>query len=187
MSSRTYSGFRVSVAPTTSAVTLAEARAQLRNEDLNIDDALITSLIQAAEQAIETRYMLAISPQTIIEYHTAFDAEIVLRNYPINAVTAITYKDEAGATQTATLANFNTGIKNYRTVITPKTGTTLPDTETGNPNAVAITYTAGYSVIPVLVKQAMLLMISDMYENRENPARTLTTAAERLLEPLYPY
>lgn len=187
MSTRTYSGFRVSVAPTTSAVTLAEARAQLRNEDLNIDDALITSLITAAEQAIETRYMLAISAQTIIEYHTEFDTEIVLRNYPINTVTGIIYKDAAGATQTATLANFNTGIKNYRAVLTAKTGTTLPDTEIGNPNAVAITYTAGFTVTPLLIKQAMLLMISDFYENRENPARTFTTAAEKLLEPFYPY
>ncbi len=189
----TYSGYTITVPPSTSPVTLAEARAQLRNEDITFDDAYVTALVAAAVSAIESRYMLAISAQTIKEFHSGFpnnsgnSDKMRLRIYPVTAVTGITYKDSNGAAQTLTISNVNVGVESYRTVITPKTGVTLPDTELGNPNAVEITYTAGFATVPTAIKQAILLMVGDWYANRENATRAMPTAAERLLEPFYPY
>lgn len=53
------------------------------------------------------------------------------------------------------------------------------------PNAASAIFTAGYdaaSAIPAPIKQAMLLTIADMYDNRTDYVKRLPTAAEYLLQ-----
>jgi uncharacterized phiE125 gp8 family phage protein len=56
----------------------------------------------------------------------------------------------------------------------------------GNINDVTITYTAGYgsdaSSVPGQIKQAILLMITDAYDNRQDYVKKLPTASEYLLD-----
>lgn len=61
--------------------------------------------------------------------------------------------------------------------------------DTDLPNAITVTYQAGFgakaSTIPETITQAMLLMITDWYDNRADPVRTMPTASERLMQPFY--
>jgi uncharacterized phiE125 gp8 family phage protein len=56
----------------------------------------------------------------------------------------------------------------------------------GNINDVTITYTAGFSSeasgVPMQIRQAMLMMIADTYDNREDYVRKMPTASQYLLD-----
>jgi hypothetical protein len=56
----------------------------------------------------------------------------------------------------------------------------------GNINDVTITYTAGYSSqssgVPFQIRQAILMMIADGYDNREDFVKQLPTASQYLLD-----
>jgi uncharacterized phiE125 gp8 family phage protein len=51
---------------------------------------------------------------------------------------------------------------------------------------VTITYTAGYSTepsgVPMQIRQAVLMMVADSYDNREDYVKKLPTASEYLLD-----
>jgi hypothetical protein len=89
----------------------------------------------------------------------------------LRSVASIAYVDTAGANQTldvSTAILVDTASLPGR--IVPVYGTSWPLTRC-QPNAVTITYTAGYggaSEVPVAIKQAMLLVIGDLYRNRES-------------------
>jgi uncharacterized phiE125 gp8 family phage protein len=56
------------------------------------------------------------------------------------------------------------------------------------PSALRITCTAGYGgtgeTVPAKIRQAIILMLADFYENRENPKMSLNmNAAANLLHP----
>ena len=79
--------------------------------------------------------------------------------------------------------------------VKPAVESVWPDTQSGAYGAVTVVYVAGYSLptdspdlIPTPIKQAVLLMVGDMYENREETVvgqtvATLPLTAERLLTP----
>ena len=53
-------------------------------------------------------------------------------------------------------------------------------------NAVIVRYVCGYSSssdVPAPIRQAMLLMIAEMYEKRQDSVKRLPTAAEYLMNP----
>ena len=56
----------------------------------------------------------------------------------------------------------------------------------GNINDVTITYTAGFgtesSGVPMQIRQAILMMIADSYDNREDYVKKMPTASQYLLD-----
>ena len=169
-------------------LTLDRVRQHLRNEDLAHDDDYLRGVIRAACDMVERVYGVALLTQTIKQYHSDFpstpDTALLLRITPLASITSITYLDSAGATQTWSASEYTTGACTGRYFVTPKVDYTWPsDLATNQPNAVTVTYEAGYgakmSNIPASVVQGILMEIGHQYSaGRENPVRTMSTAAE---------
>lgn len=185
--------FKITAHNTVLPVSVAEARQQLRNEGGSFDDDYIEALIWAAAGAVEQQYGLALIETTVEQYHTGFpgssDKPLFFRIAPLLSVESIGYTDGAGTAQTLTVADFATGGFNGWPFLVPKVGEEWPSDAATLPNAVTITYKAGFgttaNAVPKPVKQAILLMMSDLYQNREDRPDTLPRASEALLRPYY--
>lgn len=192
MSTRPH-GFKITDANTVLPVTIAEARQQLRNEGNSLDDDYIEALIWAASAQIEAKYGHALIDTTIEQYHTGFpdssDQGLFLRIAPLLSVESIAYTDSAGAAQTMTVSDTNSGSIDGSPFIVPKVDKYWPTDTANRPGAVTITYKAGFGVtaaaIPKQIKLAILLQVGYHYQNRENPPQTLNTAADSLLRTFY--
>lgn len=189
----TYTAYAISDRSAELPVSLELTRMHLRNEDLRVDDALVRALILSATQNIEAQYGLALLEQTVVQTHNAFpassDTPMLLRIAPLLSVTSIAYIDAAGATQTWNASQYTSGRFNNTAFIVPKIGYSWPSGLAKMPNAVTITYDAGYGTksenIPEPIKQAILLNVGWLYENREDPTATLSRASDHLLRPYY--
>lgn len=189
----TYTAYAISDRSAELPVSLELTRMHLRNEDLRVDDALVRALILSATQNIEAQYGIALLEQTVVQTHNAFpassDTPMLLRIAPLLSVTSIAYIDAAGATQTWSASQYTSGRFNNTAFIVPKIGYSWPSGLAKMPNAVTITYDAGYGTksenIPEPIKQAILLNVGWLYENREDPTATLSRASDHLLRPYY--
>jgi hypothetical protein len=96
--------------------------------------------------------------------------EIRLPRPPLVAVSSITYVDTAGATQTLDASAYQVDAADEPARIVPAYATFWP-TARHQPNAVQVTYTAGYATpaaVPATIRTAMRLLIGGWYENRES-------------------
>jgi uncharacterized phiE125 gp8 family phage protein len=164
--------FTQTVAPTVEPLTLTETKLHLR-VDHSDDDTLITRLIEAARQYCETYTGRAFVPRTNRADLAGFYSEINLGD-PVSSAT-IQYYDTASPSVLTTLSA--TVYQLHQGVIQRRFGETYPAVAT-RPDAVQITYVAGYQPtsipitdwaesVPSAIKVSMLLLIGDMYENRE--------------------
>ena len=162
---------------TTEPITLATARLHLRLDAVGSppshpDDALVTSLIKIAREAVEAYTELTVAPTTYAMALDEFPAnEIELGTYPINSITSITYTDTNGTSQTLNanqyiFDSYSNPAKIYPVTIWPQAKQI--------PNAVIVRFAAGFTdgspndyPMPEALKQAMLLYIGELYENRE--------------------
>lgn len=189
----TYTGYKVTVTSAELPVTMDLVRMHLRNEDLRHDDEYLSSQIRAAAAAVEKQYGLGLLTQTVLQYHDGFpcasDTPLLLRIAPLISVTSIQYVDSAGDTQTWSASQYASGHYNQTAFIVPKIGYSWPIGLAHRPDAVIITYQAGFgakaSTIPADIRSALLLTIGWMYENREDAPSTLPLASQNLLHPYY--
>lgn len=181
--------------PSEEPVTLTEAKAHLRVTSTDDND-YIESLIRASRERAESYLRRSICTQTLEYSLDEFPAEIDLPRAPVQSVTSITYTDTDGVSQTLSASLYQTNLRgtaNGR--IKPTVDDAWPSTKSGVYNAVIVRYVAGYSLpsdspdsIPRAFKQAILLMVGEMYENREISVVGATVAslpytAEKLLAP----
>jgi uncharacterized phiE125 gp8 family phage protein len=155
----------VYTAPATEPLTLSEAKLHLR-VDVTDDDTLITSMIKVARQQAEQELRRALITQTIDVYFDAFGTRLLLP--PVSAVSAITYVDTAGATQTLAADQYLVDVISEPAKVCPAYAVTWPATR-DQANAVKVRCTAGYgnaAAVPEAIKQWMLMRISSMYDNR---------------------
>jgi len=165
------------------------SRSEVKNYlkvDVTTDDALIDTLITAARQWVENHCALALLPQTITELFDEFPADGIfpLTVSPVRSVSAITYADTAGAVQTLAATVYKADLISMPARIIRNSGQAWPQVDTVQGIASAI-YTVGYdnaSAVPGPIKQAMLLTIADMYDNRTDYIKKLPTAAEYMLQ-----
>lgn len=168
---------RLTVPPATEPISLAEAKAHLRVTS-STEDTLIGVLISAARQTAENELRRALISQTWEKTLDAFPSAIELPYPPIIAITTIVYVDELGATLTLSAPSYQLDNKTEPGWVMPAYGYDWPATR-AVANAVTVTYTAGYgaaAAVPAAIKQWMLLMIGQYYENREGsvPGVTMT-------------
>lgn len=182
--------------PASEPVTLAEAKAHLRVEaTLTDEDELITSLIQAAREQVEDlTHRQLITATWNLRLDGFPDWAISLPRPPLQAVNSIKYYDTEG-TLVETLAedtDFLVDAASFVARIVPVPGGAWPATQ-DRPGAVIINYDAGYgddaADVPAKIRQAMLLLIGHLYENREAvlvgvSADELPLAVDALLRPL---
>jgi uncharacterized phiE125 gp8 family phage protein len=162
------------------------------------DDDLIELYIDAATGAAEDYLQRYLAQRTVRLKRDEFppenaDGEVIidLPVYPVISVDSVTYVDANGATQTLTGFEVDSNSVPARIrVVSP------PDVQKGL-SKLTIDLTAGYGsgtspasadLIPSSIKQAVLLMVGQMYEHRENVivgqgATEVPMAFEYLLHP----
>jgi uncharacterized phiE125 gp8 family phage protein len=178
-----FGNYQITTEPTEEALTVSEVKNFLK-VDASTDDALIGVLITVARESAEKYCQLAILPQTVTEKFSRFQPYgLQLSISPLIEVTGITYKDVGGETQT-----LSEDVYSADAYIRPPLVYRIPYNDFpptfAVPDAVTVEYEAGYAdpeSVPSPIKMAMLLMISDWYDNRTDAARTMPTASEILL------
>lgn len=166
------SNAKITTAPASEPVTETEAKLHLR-VDHSTEDALITRLIETARQQCEDRARRAFINRTMTAMLHRWPASgvIMLPYPPLVSVTSIEYTDEDGATLTWASSNYIVDTHSEPGCIVFKNDSTVPSVTLQEVNGIKITYTAGYGStagdVPDRYKQAMLLTIGHLYENRE--------------------
>lgn len=174
-------------------MSLQEAKRHVRAEDFADDDAYLQSLIDTA-----TAYVDGPEPAWLGRSIAQQGWQLLLDRFPCGAirlplpplqeVTSVEYVDLDGVTQTlAGFREFGVDSLNSDGIVLPAFDTEWPSAR-NEPEAVRISFTAGYSSVPKAVKHAILLLVGEWYENREDASELklteIPTAACSLLMPL---
>lgn len=182
--------FRLStITPNASlVVSLSDARLHLRiDADNTAEDALIQQMIQAATAHAEN-YLNRALLNTVFEQK--FDSwnnnELMLFRTPVSAVSSVKYFDTTGNEQTLSVEAYELDSTIEPSVLVPKFNQTWPSLR-GHRNDVVVRYTAGYGSaatdVPKPIVQAILLIVTSLYENREDRVFRMPTASINLLNP----
>lgn len=163
---------RPSAGSPTEAIDLSTAKLHLR-VDASDENTLISAIITAARENAEQYTGLAIVEQTYTLQLEKFpEEELSLNIWPVTAITSIQYIDPDGNTQT--LSNSKYALNSYEGPSVVQPLEPWPQTKVIY-NAVTVTFTAGFTTsspnnfpLPQSLVQAMLLMIGNLYENRES-------------------
>lgn len=165
----TYS-LAVATQPTVEPVTIDEAKAHLRVDHAD-EDALIHGLIRAAREYVEN-----VTARTLIT--TTYDLSlpafpscgyIEFPRSPVQSVTSVTYRDSAGASTTWGTSNYLVDTAGLVGRLVPAYGVSWPSFTAYPVNPVTVRFVAGYGAagdVPEQLRQAMLLYLTHLYENR---------------------
>lgn len=192
---------KVITPPASEPVTVAEAKTHLR-VDGSYDDTYIETLIKVARQMCETYACKSFLTQ---EREIKLDSfpcarQIELPYGPVQSVDDFTYIDSAGDTQVLVL---NTDyrvdlhsdiarveyVSSWPSVSWPTNGLQF--------NSVTIAYTAGYTnddhdIFPAVIKQAILMQVASLYENRQDEvigatANMVNLSSQMMLDTIKAY
>jgi uncharacterized phiE125 gp8 family phage protein len=178
-----FGNYIVTTPPADEPLTVSEVKNFLK-VDFSDDDALIGILITAARESAEKYCQIAILPQTITEKFSRFRAYgLHLSISPLIEIVEISYKDVGGEAQT-----LSEDVYSADAYVRPPLVYRIPYNDFpatfAVPDAVTVEYEAGYedaAAVPTPIKMAMLLMISDWYDNRTDGVKNLPTASQILL------
>jgi uncharacterized phiE125 gp8 family phage protein len=170
-------------------ITLTEAKNFLR-VDGSDDDTLISALISAAREMCESYCRRILVTTVIDEYFDGFpnwknpeSKDIIyLSRGPVASIASVKYVDEIGSEVTVSSDAYVADLISEPARIASKAGWFATN---GIINQVIVRYTVGTDVssIPTPLKQGMLLIISDLYDKRDDRVRQLPTASEYLFNP----
>ena len=166
--------------PASEPVTLAEAAGHLR-VDYSDDDALIHAQVVAAREWAEAFTRRAFGTQTFDLFFDGWPRfPLELPRAPLQSVTGIFYVDDDGVETEWDDDNYlvDTAAEPGRVVL--KRGAAFPNVILQETNGVRVRFIAGHVETPEMVKAAMLLLVGDLYENRENTAVATGVAVHRL-------
>lgn len=155
--------------PTSEPVTVAEVKLQAVI-GTDADDALLAIMIQAVREHGEALTNRSFITQTLKVSLDSFPAKIDLPRGPVTAVSSVTYIDEDGDEQTLVAGtDYDTDIISLVGRVQPVYMGQWPTTKQV-PNAVNVTYTAGWTTetIPAALKQWLLVRVASLYTQREN-------------------
>lgn len=171
---------------TTATLNIADASLGAEAPTTNTTgDPQIALLIAAARQAAEQELRRYLITQTLDAYFDAFPAidygrsESRTPDYygdainlpPLQSVTAITYVDTDGTTQTLAADLYTVDANSRPARIAPAYGQSWPSTR-DQPNAVKVRFVAGYGVaaaVPQCVKAWMLEKIAELHPSVQRP------------------
>jgi len=183
MPNRHRHGRTVTTAPTAEPVTLTEVKTHLRITTSD-DDTYLNDLIKTAREYTERYTSRAFISQTIDIWFDAFPASsmtpLELPAPPLISVTHIKYYDNDDVLQTWSSANYIVDTDGDPGIVYPARNQSWPSPRVF-PRSVNVQYLAGYEDsgaspvdladnVPMPIKQAILLLIGHLYENREATA-----------------
>lgn len=163
---------RLITAPASEPVTRAEAKAHLRiDSDLTSDDTYVDTLITAARQWAEEYCWRGFVTQTwelVLEEFPSADCPIELPKGNLSTITSVKYIDVNGVEQTWASANYVKDDTVEPGFIRLAYDIDWPSDARDQWDAVKIRYVVGWAVgsVPTPIKQAILLLVSQMYEHR---------------------
>lgn len=180
-----YFGHAVVTPPTVEPVTVQEVQAHLRIDSVDDED-LVTALAVAARQWCEDQTGRQFCTATLRSKLSGFPSEgpITLPRAPASAITSITYLDSAGASQTLSASDYVLAADLAPAEVHLAPGASWPTTAE-RPDAVTITYTAGYggaaAAVPQPIRSAILLKCQALYDRDPKEAEMLEHAVKALL------
>lgn len=161
-------GLAVTVEPTSEPLTREEAKRNLRFS-YDTEDIRIEALIKAARRYCETMTGRSFVTQTLALTLDRFpcDSEpILLPRSPVQSVSSVAYYDTTNASQTLSASYYQTDLQSLPPRIANVYGRIWPGTYE-RMAAVTVTYVCGYTTVPETLKQAMHLLVSHWFTNRE--------------------
>jgi uncharacterized phiE125 gp8 family phage protein len=169
--------FRVITDAVAEPLTLEEARDHLRltpygSPEEHPDDSYVTALISAAREWCEEYLRRALSTKIIeVAYDSFYDDDLKLPILPVQSITSVTYTDVGQVTTTLPTSVYNFNL--FKNRIDLKYNQNWPNLGQGF-NPVVVTAVVGYTngespevPIPESIRRAMLLIIANLYENRQ--------------------
>jgi len=170
-------------------ITLTEAKNFLR-VDHNDDDDLISALITASRQMCEEYTRRILVTTTVDEYFDKFPTNkwenlsnlMYLSRGPVASVTSVSFVDEIGSTTEISTDAYLTDTISEPARVQSVAGWFAA---AGVVNQVIVRYVVGtdVSAIPKPLIQGMMLVISNLYDDRSDRTRRLPTASEYLWNP----
>jgi len=158
-------------APTIEPLTISdiESHSRLYSPDERV---LIESYIVAARELVETWTNRALITQTWVLWLDSFPCgHMSIPRPPLQAVTSITYFDEAGEEGTFSAENYIVDTASVPGRVALNASAMWPTTTLRAVNGVRVEFVAGYGDtaddVPMTIRQAMRLLVADWYENRE--------------------
>jgi uncharacterized phiE125 gp8 family phage protein len=182
--------------PSSLPVTVAQAKSHL---NLNPDDTthndklqlLIEAATERLEQDLDRQILTATYKQTQFDWNVddALKGELKLYKKAVTVIQSVKYYNEDGTLVTMSSSDyiFDTG----RCSLFVQPGKEWPTVETDNPNAVEVTFTAGYGTdaacVPRMMKTAILLCVGKWFYDPAQEGSALHSqevAYERLVSTL---
>ena len=165
------------------ALTVAKSHIRVEHTD---DDALITSLITAAQEMVQ-KYTGTFLQRTGLTFYSDYFIDFMdLHAGPLLTITSVQYKDTRDATITVSSSDYQLDGKGYPARLRL---TTIPTDVKDELNAINIQTLSGYDTNdrPQALVSAMLLIIGHLYENRQDVTRfkqyEIPLASKYLMEP----
>lgn len=160
------------------AVTTADARTHLRAD--SADDALIGALVQAAQAHVE---QVLGAPLTSETWEQSFDGfpcgSLKLLRHPVTAVASVVY-DVGGVETALDAADYRVDLVSGR--VWADSWPTADEI-----GSVRVRFTAGYSSVPAPLRAALLLIVGDLYANREAKQASDLSENPTVARLLWPY
>lgn len=167
-------------------VTLAKAKKQLKLEsDFTDEDDLIQSYIDASVEICENFIGGYINEKTITFSLNQFDNPLSFQAFPLKEVVEVKYFDLEDQEQTLATEKYKLTSPTNKIYELNFIGD-LPSVKE-RLDAVKVVVKVGMESVPKPISQASLLMLSDMYERREDRSEVVSTQAMVLLRPFKKY
>ena len=181
----------VVVTPPGPVIDLDRAKRHLEVEHDDRDD-LIAGMIATATAHIDGPdgwLGRAIGVQTLEARLDAFEAAGTFLPYrPVIDIVSVKYLDASGVEQTVSADDYDlSGVQ-----VAPAWSKGWPEGR-GSRESVRIRYRAGYETVPAPIISAILLMVGDLWRNRDTVAAAgavrvpMSTTVENLLQPFRVY
>lgn len=155
-------------------VTLGQAKDHLRLTDIggpHEHNGMIADLIIAATEDVEAHTGRALVQRSFEYRQNGFSRVIELPRAPVQSVTSVKYLDTNGAEQTLATSVYDTDLVHEPSLITLAYGENWPSVRNTR-GSVRVVFVAGYALdgtdyrknIPKSIKQAILMIVEDLYE-----------------------
>ena len=166
-------GIKVITPSTVLPVTLDEAKLHLKVDTGTTEDALITGLIYAAQEFVENycRTRLTTTVEELYLDQFPFEYSVNMSKWPISAITSVNYLDVNGVAQVLDSTAWRPDIVSKPGRVCLEYARYWPIVRWVD-NAVWVRYSVGFgataATIPYGLKQALLLLVGHLYQNRSD-------------------
>jgi uncharacterized phiE125 gp8 family phage protein len=173
------------VTPSASEVlTLNEVKAHLQiDPSFTADDAMLNAMITAVRQAAQEYLGRFLLTTVVDQFYHSWGQGLLLFFTPVIGSATVTYFNTEGNQQTLAASEYELDTTSEPSRIWPAFNKQWPALRP-HPNSVVVRYSCGYAsaaAVPGPIKQAMLIMITAMYEHRDETVKRMPTSSEYLL------